>query len=66
MISPEGFIFDKESILSYIIEQKESNKRKMKIWEAQVKRDSVKQESVGDLFWIFSTHVFANVKVLFA
>lgn len=43
MISPQGFIFDKEAILSYILDQKKSYKRKVKIWEEQVKMDSEKE-----------------------
>lgn len=43
MISPEGFIFDKESILSYILDQKKSFKRKLKIWEQQTKMESEKE-----------------------
>jgi len=45
LISAQGFIFDKESILNYIIDQKKGFKRKMKIWEQQMKMDTEKVES---------------------
>uniref|UniRef100_A0A915CUJ3 Nitric oxide synthase-interacting protein homolog n=1 Tax=Ditylenchus dipsaci TaxID=166011 RepID=A0A915CUJ3_9BILA len=45
LISPHGYIFDKESILSYILDQKKSFKRKMKIWDQQLRVDTEKEES---------------------
>uniref|UniRef100_A0A0N4ZM34 Nitric oxide synthase-interacting protein homolog n=1 Tax=Parastrongyloides trichosuri TaxID=131310 RepID=A0A0N4ZM34_PARTI len=37
VISPEGYIFDKEAIALYFEQQMKNNKRKMKEWEKQVK-----------------------------
>uniref|UniRef100_A0A914EF42 Nitric oxide synthase-interacting protein homolog n=2 Tax=Acrobeloides nanus TaxID=290746 RepID=A0A914EF42_9BILA len=44
LISPDGYIFDKEAILTYIVQQKKEFKRKMKLWEEQCKREAEKEE----------------------
>lgn len=46
LISPQGFIFDREAILNYILDQKEAYKRKLKIWEQQRRNDVEKQDAV--------------------
>jgi len=45
LISPEGFIFDKEAILNYILDQKNAFKRRFKIWEQQNKIEREKDET---------------------
>jgi nitric oxide synthase-interacting protein len=44
LISPDGFVFDKESILTYIVEQKKEYKRQVKVWEQQCKAEVEKNE----------------------
>lgn len=39
MVSPEGWLFDKEALLKYIIEKKQEYARKMKEYERQKDRD---------------------------
>ncbi|CAG2104618.1 unnamed protein product, partial [Medioppia subpectinata] len=39
VLTPEGFLYDKESILEYIIHQKRENARKLKEYERQKKRE---------------------------
>lgn len=46
LISPQGFIFDREAILNYILDQKEAYKRKLKIWEQQRRIDMEKKDAV--------------------
>ncbi|KAI1710187.1 zinc-finger of nitric oxide synthase-interacting protein domain-containing protein [Ditylenchus destructor] len=48
LISPDGFIFDKESILNYILDQKKAYKRKLKIWEEQTRIDQEKESAVPE------------------
>ncbi|KAL3123313.1 hypothetical protein niasHT_005403 [Heterodera trifolii] len=46
LISPQGFIFEREAILNYILDQKQAYKRKLKIWEQQQRTEKEKQEAV--------------------
>uniref|UniRef100_A0A914H8F2 Nitric oxide synthase-interacting protein homolog n=1 Tax=Globodera rostochiensis TaxID=31243 RepID=A0A914H8F2_GLORO len=46
LISPQGFIFERESILNYILDQKQAYKRKLKIWEQQRRTENEKKEAV--------------------
>ncbi|CAG2116482.1 unnamed protein product [Medioppia subpectinata] len=39
VLTPEGFLYDKESIIEYIIHQKRENARKLKEYEKQKKRE---------------------------
>uniref|UniRef100_F1L178 Nitric oxide synthase-interacting protein homolog n=1 Tax=Ascaris suum TaxID=6253 RepID=F1L178_ASCSU len=39
VISPYGYIFDREAVLEYYLQQKKENARKLKEWEKQCKRD---------------------------
>ena len=39
MVSPEGWLFDKEALLKYIIEKKQEHARKLKEYERQKDRD---------------------------
>ena len=39
MVSPEGWLFDKEALLKYIIEKKQEYARKLKEYERQKDRD---------------------------
>ncbi|KAH7728921.1 hypothetical protein AAVH_03294 [Aphelenchoides avenae] len=48
LVSPDGYLFDKESILTYILEQKNEYKRKLKVWEQQCKIDQEKQQTEKD------------------
>ncbi|CAN8027502.1 unnamed protein product [Ixodes persulcatus] len=41
VITPDGFLFDKEAILEYIIRRKAENARLLKEYEAQKRRDEV-------------------------
>jgi len=45
LISPDGFIFDKEAILNYILDQKEAYKRKLQLWEQQNRVNAEKAEA---------------------
>jgi nitric oxide synthase-interacting protein len=47
LISPDGFIFDKEAILNYILDQKEAYKRKLQLWEQQNRVNAEKAEAVS-------------------
>jgi len=49
LISPSGYIFDKESILTYIVQQKKEYKRKMKLWEQQNKNEAEEAEQKAKL-----------------
>ena len=42
---PDGFLFDKEAILEYIITKKNENSRKLKEFEKQKKKEEVGQTS---------------------
>lgn len=46
LISPQGYIFDREAILNFILDQKEAYKRKLKIWEQQKRIDDEKKETL--------------------
>lgn len=46
MITPDGYIFDKESILSYIVEQKKEQKRLMKAYEQYEALEKARKEQV--------------------
>jgi hypothetical protein len=46
MITPDGYIFDKESILSYIVEQKKAQKRQMKAYEKYLEMEEAKKKMV--------------------
>ncbi|VDM44713.1 unnamed protein product [Toxocara canis] len=39
VISPYGYIFDREAVLEYYLQQKKENVRKLKEWEKQCKKD---------------------------
>ena len=39
MVSPDGWLFDKEALLKYIIEKKQEYARKLKEYERQKDRD---------------------------
>lgn len=54
LISLDGFIFDKEAILNYILDQKKNYKNKLKIWEQQIRLNNDKLESVFYLFIFFN------------
>jgi len=47
LISPDGFIFDKEAILNYILDQKEEYRRKLQLWEQQNRVNAEKAEAVS-------------------
>lgn len=47
--SPDGYLFDKEAILEYILHQKREIARKQKEYEKQIKRDQVCVVSFSDL-----------------
>lgn len=40
MITPQGYLFSKEAILQYFVDQKKSKKRQLAEWEADQKRRS--------------------------
>ena len=46
MVSPEGWLFDKEALLKYIIEKKQEYARKLKEYERQKDRD-LKVRQIG-------------------
>jgi nitric oxide synthase-interacting protein len=46
MITPDGYIFDKEAILSYIVEQKKDQKRLMKAYEKYMELEEQKNAMV--------------------
>ena len=48
MVSPDGWLFDKEALLKYIIEKKQEYARKLKEYERQKDRDL--KVSYHDLF----------------
>jgi len=52
LVSPDGYLFDKESILTYILEQKNEYKRKLKVWEQQCKIDQEKQQTVSSAYFL--------------
>lgn len=45
LITPQGYIFDREAILNYILDQKNAYKRKLKIWEQQNKNEQEKMDT---------------------
>lgn len=47
MITPDGYIFDKEAILSYIVEQKKEQKRLMKAYEKYLEMEEQKKAIVS-------------------
>lgn len=44
VISPYGYIFDREAVLEYYLEQKKENARKLKEWEKQCKKEEEEAE----------------------
>uniref|UniRef100_A0A0N5ADH4 U5 small nuclear ribonucleoprotein 40 kDa protein n=1 Tax=Syphacia muris TaxID=451379 RepID=A0A0N5ADH4_9BILA len=44
VITPNGYIFDREAVLEYYLEQKKENARKLKLWEKQCRLDEEKAE----------------------
>jgi hypothetical protein len=50
MITPDGYIFDKEAILSYIVGQKKEQKRLMKAYEKYLEMEEQKKKMVVCLF----------------
>ena len=57
MVSPEGWLFDKEALLKYIIEKKQEYARKLKEYERQKDRDlKVRQivvfNKIGNRFYV--------------
>jgi nitric oxide synthase-interacting protein len=47
VITPQGFLYDKESILEYILHQKKEYARQMKEYEKQKKRAKTELEEIG-------------------
>ena len=41
VITPDGWLYDKEVILKYILEKKAEYQRKLKAYEAQVESDQI-------------------------
>ncbi|KAI1700127.1 zinc-finger of nitric oxide synthase-interacting protein [Ditylenchus destructor] len=64
LISPDGFIFDKESILNYILDQKKAYKRKLKIWEEQTRIDQEKEATKMNKKEEESKHKFLSIESL--
>jgi hypothetical protein len=52
MVSPDGWLFDKEALLKYIIQKKQEYARKLKEYERQKDRD-LKVNSLL-YFWVFT------------
>ena len=48
LVSPQGFLFDKEALLKYIIEKKQEYARKMKEYERQKDRDIKDLHEIAD------------------
>ncbi|CAD6208490.1 GSCOCG00010489001-RA-CDS [Cotesia congregata] len=50
VITPDGYLFDKEAILEYILSKKREYSRKLKEYEAQKRKeeDNVKEETVNE------------------
>ena len=48
MVSPEGWLFDKEAVLKYIIEKKQEYARKLKEYERQKDRDLKDLHDIAD------------------
>ncbi|VDK78867.1 unnamed protein product [Litomosoides sigmodontis] len=44
VISPYGYVFDREAVLEYYLEQKKENARKLKEWEKQCKKEEEEAE----------------------
>lgn len=44
VVTPDGYIFDKESILEYILQQKKENTKRLKLWEIQRKKEEAAEE----------------------
>lgn len=51
MITPDGYIFDKEAILSYIVEQKKEQKRLTKAYENYLEMEENKKKMVDLLLF---------------
>lgn len=65
MVSPDGWLFDKEALLKYIIQKKQEYARKLKEYERQKDRD-LKVNSLL-YFWAFTfrqIHTHAHSKVV--
>lgn len=59
MITPDGYIFDKEAILDYIVEKKKENKRLMKAYETYLQMEEEKKAMVNlVLYKLFSSSSF--------
>lgn len=52
VISPYGYVFDREAVLEYYLEQKKENARKLKEWEKQCKKEEEEAERVCFLLFI--------------
>jgi hypothetical protein len=50
MITPDGYIFDKEAVLSYIVDQKKEQKRLMKAYEKYIEMENDKKAQVCSKF----------------
>uniref|UniRef100_A0A915Q2M0 Nitric oxide synthase-interacting protein homolog n=1 Tax=Setaria digitata TaxID=48799 RepID=A0A915Q2M0_9BILA len=44
VISPYGYVFDREAVLEYYLEQKKENTRKLREWEKQCKKEGEEAE----------------------
>lgn len=58
VITPNGYIFDREAVLEYYLEQKKENARKLKLWEKQCRLDEEKAEKV--CYWKFIFYVLLS------
>ncbi|XP_014676718.1 PREDICTED: nitric oxide synthase-interacting protein-like [Priapulus caudatus] len=47
LVSPDGYLFDKECVLEYIITQKKEIARKMKEYEKQSKKEATEMREIG-------------------
>ncbi len=52
--SPEGYLYDKEAILQYMIQKKNEISRQMKVYEKEKRKEQVSTEIVFNL-WLKST-----------
>ncbi|KAL7644939.1 UNVERIFIED_CONTAM: hypothetical protein RMT77_004756 [Armadillidium vulgare] len=48
VLTPEGYLFEKEAILEYIVAKKNEIKRKMKEYEKQCKKERTELEEIGE------------------
>lgn len=48
---PDGYLFDKESILEYVIRKKNEISRKMKEYEKQKKKEEVRLSLIHNLIF---------------